>query len=236
MFSFTKYWCQKKNLYFRKKTSHKPKLFLANPVVVIKNQIESTNAKLTANNYSLKTKANRRWTNMFSLSPRHRGCSNPDFVNTNTSSTENSNNNLTASSTSSHETAIYNTAITHSETMCTGIGAISAALPAMMCGFSYINVLPRTHNTQAGELKNSLDDNAEQRISFANLGIEMIATFSRFPKLSLCVSRFQFELTLLAFHGKERICFSSFLSWRRCSAFLWQQSHQKNFYKRLLSQ
>lgn len=181
-------------------------MFLAIPVVVNKSQIESTKAKLTANNYSLTSKANRRWINMFSLSPRHRGCSNPDFVNTNTSSTDNSNTNLTASSTSSHETAIHKTTASHDEITCTGIGAISAALPAMMCGLSYNHVLPTSPNTQAGELKNSVDDNAEHRISFANLGIEMNAKLSRFSKLSLCVSRFQFVPNLPAILESGRIC------------------------------
>lgn len=157
-------------------------MFLASPVVVNKLQNESTNAKLTANNYSLTTVANRRWTDMFSLSPRHRGCSNPDFVNTNTSSIDNSYMNLTASSTSSHETAIHNPTASHDETACTGISAISAALPAMMCDLtSYIHNLPRDQNTQLGELKNSVDDNAEQRIYFANLGIKMRANNITLP-------------------------------------------------------
>lgn len=135
---------------------------------------------------------------MFSLSPRHRGRSNPDFVNTNTSSTENSNNNLTANSTSSHETAIHNTTVSHDKPTCTEI-AISAALPAVMFGLSFAyDALSREQNTKTGELKNSVDDNAEQRISFANLGIDMSAAFSRFPKSSLCVSRFQFVPTSLA--------------------------------------
>lgn len=144
---------------------------------------------------------------MFSLSPRHRGRSNPDFVNANTSSTDISNNNLTASSTSSHETAIHNTTASHDETVCTEIGAISAALPNMLLGLSYIHILAKSQNTQAGELKNSVDDNAEQRISFANLGIEIRATFSRFPKMSLCVSYFQFVPTLIAVFIKGRPTF-----------------------------
>lgn len=150
----------------------KNQTILAKPVVGTK-EYKSTNVQLTANNYSLTTIANRRWSNIFSLSPRHHGRSNLDLVSnshTNTSSTDNSNNNLTSSSTSSHETAIHNTTASHDEATSTEVGAISAALPAMLCGFSWNSVI--RSQTMAGEPKNSVDDNAEQRIAAANIGIK----------------------------------------------------------------
>lgn len=150
---------------------------LAKPVVGTK-EFKSTNVQLTANNYSLTTIANRRWSNIFSLSPRHHGRPNLDFVSnshTNTSSTDNSNNNLTSSSASSHETAIHPAMALHDEATITGIGAISAALPALLCGFSCNNVIVNAPSGQAmaGESKISVDDNAEQRIAAANIGRPM---------------------------------------------------------------
>lgn len=148
-------------------------------------EFKSTNVQLTANNYSLTTIANRRWSNIFSLSPRRHGRSNLDYVNshTNTSSTDNSNNNLTTSSTSSQETAIHNATATHDEASSTEIGAISAALPAMLCGLSCNNVIMNTQNVQilANEQKNSVDDNAEHRITVANIGIRISAVLHASP-------------------------------------------------------
>lgn len=139
---------------------------------------KSTNVKLTTNNYSLTTIANRRWSNMFSLSPRHHGRANSDFVsNINTSSTENSNNNLSASSASSQETAItiHKAALSsHDDATVTEIGAISAALPTMLCGLTYDNFKPKAH---ASDQKNSVDDNAEQRIAI--FGINKTANYRR---------------------------------------------------------
>lgn len=103
---------------------------------------------------------------MFSLSPRHRGRSTLDNVsNTNTSSTENSSNNL---STSSRDTAIHNVPAR------TEVGAISAALPVILCGLTVNNMMPKTQSTQANVPKNSVDDNAEQKIIMAsNPGTEI---------------------------------------------------------------
>lgn len=140
--------------------------FLAKP-----SEFKSTNVQLAANNYSFTTIANRRWSNIFSLSPRNHG--NLDYVSnshTNTSSTDNSNNNLTSSSASSRETAIHNASVSHDDATPTEIGAISVALPAMLCGFTFA----RNIEVIASEPKNSVDDNAEQRLATAiNIGIEM---------------------------------------------------------------
>lgn len=136
--------------------------------VVGANEFKSINIKLKAN-YSLATIANRRWSNIFSCSSRHHGRSNSDIASnnyTNTSSTDNSNNNLTQNSASSHETAIHDCA--HDEATRTEIGAISAALPAMLCGLSYSNSMLKTQNTQPIEQKHDLDDKAE--IRNANIG------------------------------------------------------------------
>lgn len=134
-------------------------------------EFKSTNVKLTANSYSLTTLTNRRWSNIFSLSPRHRGRSTLDNVsNTNTSSTVNSNNNL---STSSRDTTAQNVTATD-EASRTEVGAISAALPVIMCGLKVNSMLS---NARASEPKNSVDDNAEQKIiSVANLGTEKNAS------------------------------------------------------------
>lgn len=145
-------------------------------------EFKSTNVKLTANNYSLTTVANRRWSNIFSLSPRH-GRPNVDYVSnshTNTSSTDNSNNNLTTSSTSSYETAIHRATVLHEEATRTGIGTISAALPAMLCGLPCNNVKLNTQNTQAmaNDTKHLVDDNVEQRIATANIGTEISCNFN----------------------------------------------------------
>lgn len=129
---------------------------------------KSTNVELTANNLSVTVVKSRRWSNMFSLSPRHQGLLGlTDYAN-NTSSTDNSNS--TSSSTSSHEIATHPASASHEEATPTEIGAISAALPVMMCGLSYNHILS---HTPANELKNSVDDGAElQRVAFANFGTE----------------------------------------------------------------
>ncbi|CRL08711.1 CLUMA_CG021302, isoform D [Clunio marinus] len=135
-------------------------------------ELKNTNVQLSANDFNFSTLANRRWSNMFFLSPcrRHRRRKNLDIgSNTNTSSsTENSNNNLMTRSSSSHssyETTIHNDKLLLCDDMTrTEIGAISAALPAMLCGFSGHNVVCNTHNLQAiacSDPKNSIDDNAE---------------------------------------------------------------------------
>jgi hypothetical protein len=149
-------------------------------------EFKSTNVKLTANSYSLTTLANRRWSNIFSLSPRHRGRSTLDNVsNTNTSSTVNSNNSL---STSSRDTTAQNVT---DEASRTEVGAISAALPVIMCGLKVNSMLPSAPPT---ELKNSVDDNAEQKItSVANLGTEMNASLSH-CFFAIRFKRFTFSL------------------------------------------
>lgn len=103
---------------------------------------------------------------MFSLSPRHQGLLGlTDYAN-NTSSTDNSN----STSSSSHEIATHPASASHEEATPTEIGAISAALPVMMCGLSYNRILS---HSQANELKNSADDGAEmQRVAFANFGTD----------------------------------------------------------------
>ncbi|CRL08709.1 CLUMA_CG021302, isoform B [Clunio marinus] len=142
-------------------------------------ELKNTNVQLSANDFNFSTLANRRWSNMFFLSPcrRHRRRKNLDIgSNTNTSSsTENSNNNLMTRSSSSHssyETTIHNDKLLLCDDMTrTEIGAISAALPAMLCGFSGHNVVCNTHNLQAiacSDPKNSIDDNAEH-IAVANI-------------------------------------------------------------------
>lgn len=150
--------------------------------VVGANEFKSTNIKLKAN-YSLATIANRRWSNIFSCSSRHHGRSNSDIA-TNTSSTDNSNNNLTASSASSHETAIHNCAsAAHDEATHTEIGAISAALSAMYCG------LLITQNTQPIEQKHDLDDSAE--IRNANIGRNIYLTHFEISWMILSDARFK---------------------------------------------
>lgn len=129
---------------------------------------------------------------MFSLSPRHHGRSTLDNVsNTNTSSTDNSNNNL---STSSRDTAIHNVMV---GTKQTDIGAISAALPVMLCGLTVNNIMPKVQSTQANEPKNSVDDNAEQKINVAaNLGTE-IKSFSAKRNLNfVCFTFFALKFTI----------------------------------------
>lgn len=108
---------------------------------------------------------------MFSLSPRHRGRSTLDNVsNTNTSSTVNSNNNL---STSSRDNVTIFTEASRTE-----VGAISAALPVMLCGLTVNSMMPKVQSTQANEPKNSVDDNAEQRIVVAaNIGTKIRPAF-----------------------------------------------------------
>lgn len=174
---------------------HVRKIILAKLAVGMQ-EFKSTNVKLTANNNSLTTLANRRWSNMFSLSPRRRGRSNLDNVsNPNTSSTVNSYNNL---STSSRDMAIHKATSAHGEASRTEVGAISVALPVMLCGLTVNNVLqPKAQSTQANEPKNSVDDNAEQRIIMtSNLGTEIKRISPRFLLrnfIFVCVSRFRFE-------------------------------------------
>lgn len=137
---------------------------------------------------------------MFSLSPRHQGLIGlTDYVN-NTSSTDNSN--FTSSSTSSHEIATHHASASHEDATPTEIGAISAALPVMMCGLSYNHILGQA---QTNELKNSVDDGAEQhRVAFVNFGIDNKALnfFSRLLHLDV--------VTILALVAKIALFGSSF--------------------------
>ena len=61
----------------------------------------------------------------------------------------------------------------HGDASRTEVGAISAALPVMLCGLTVNNMIPKAQSTQSNEPKNSVDDNTEQRIIItSNLGIE----------------------------------------------------------------
>lgn len=166
---------------------------------------KSTNVKLTANNCSLTTLANRRWSNFFSLSPRHQHgrSSNLDLVNT--SSNDNSINNLTTSSASSHETAIHTVMAPHDEAKRTEFGAISAALPVMLCGLTRHNMMPKTQ-FEANDAKNSVDDNTDQPViatANANLGISLrlLPEGERKKKVSRFYSRFELFLFFYAQHS-----------------------------------
>lgn len=113
---------------------------------------------------------------MFSLSPRHQGRANTDFVgdhHRNTSSTDLSSINLPARSTLSHETVFYNAKASHDEaTPPTEIGAISgAATQAMICGLSCNSLLAKAQSCQASEIKISVDEIAEQQTALLTLGI-----------------------------------------------------------------
>lgn len=146
------------------KKSHEIEIFLA----IGTPDFKSTNVELTANNLSVTVVKSRRWSNMFSLSPRHQGLIGLNDYANNTSSTDNSN--FTSSSASSHEIAMQHASASHEDATPTEIGAISAALPVMMCGLSYNHILS---HAQANELKNSVDDGAEQqRVAFVNLGTD----------------------------------------------------------------
>jgi hypothetical protein len=72
--------------------------------------------------------------------------------------------------------AIHNLTATtaeHDEASRTETGALSLALPVMLCGLTVNNMMPKAQSTQANESKNSVDDNAEQRIIItSNLGID----------------------------------------------------------------
>lgn len=169
---------------------------LAKPVG--RKEFKSTNVQLTAKNYKLTTIANRRWSNMFFLSPRHPGRSNLDIVSnshTNTSSTDNSNNNLTTASSALNHKA---TKISRDDDTRTEIAAISAALPAVLFGFTCNSLMRSTLDIHAAasEKRNSVDDNAE-RVT-ANIGIRELDNkiFSRFPSAFVLIdSRYHFEVT-----------------------------------------
>lgn len=144
---------------------------------------------------------------MFSLSPRHQGLIGLNDYANNTSSTDNSN--FTSSSTSSHEIAMHHASASHEDATPTEIGAISAALPVMMCGLSYNHILG---HAQANELKNSVDDGAEQqRVAFVNFGTDNKALqfFSRLLHLDV--------VTILALAAKFAVLCG--LDWPVCA---WQ--------------
>lgn len=172
---------------------------------------------------------------MFSLSPRHAGRSDSDFVsNINTSSTENSNNNLSASSTSSHETAIHNATLSsHDDATTTEIGAISAALPAVLCGLPHNRFKPKTH---ASDQKNSVDEIAEHRIAIFGIIVaaNTSARFPRRPSDFLSASRSPLTQSIfppLRDHKTSRLMGNDFVSLSSIERFLSSENCFGNFYK-----